>query len=157
MKPSAMITMAVMLAGNAWAATNSDSQSLVVCTEDGNHAGVSSAEAKASSMFLSAGVKLEWHGEAKFCKGNPDAMVVSFNDEGGADVAWTAPVWLEPSGTLAPVTGSMAATDEQFVASNNRPIYHLATCRDAKNISPQNLVRGAEAKRGRTLHDGCPR
>lgn len=78
MKTSAMITMATMLAGNAWAATKSDSQSLVVCTEDGNHAGVSSAEAKASSMFLSAGVKLEWHGEAGFCKGNPDAMVVSF-------------------------------------------------------------------------------
>lgn len=83
--------------------------------------------------------------------------ITQFNDEGGTDVAWTAPVWLEPGGTIAPVTGSTAATDEQFVASKKRPIYHIATCRDAKNISPQNLVRGAEAKRGRTLHDGCPR
>ena len=77
MKTSAMITMAAMLAGSAWAATKSDSQRLVVCIEDGKHAGVADAAAKASSLFLSAGVKLEWHGEVSFCKGNPDAMVVS--------------------------------------------------------------------------------
>ena len=77
MKTSAMITMAAMLAGSAWAATKSDSQRLVVCIEDGKHAGVSDAASKASSLFLSAGVKLEWHGEVSFCQGNPDAMVVS--------------------------------------------------------------------------------
>jgi hypothetical protein len=78
MKTSAMITMAAMLAGSAWAATKSDSQRLVVCIEDGQHAGVADARAKASSLFLSAGVKLEWHGEVSFCQGNPNAMVVSF-------------------------------------------------------------------------------
>jgi hypothetical protein len=36
------------------------------------------AMAKASSRFLSAGVKLDWHSEASDCKGRPDAMVVSF-------------------------------------------------------------------------------
>ncbi len=78
MKTSAMITMAAILAGSAWAASKSDSQRLVVCIEDGKHAGVADAAAKASSLFLSAGVKLEWHGELSFCKGQRDAMVVSF-------------------------------------------------------------------------------
>jgi hypothetical protein len=78
MKTSAMITMAAILAGSAWAATKSDSQRLMVCIEDGKHAGVEYAAAKASSMLLSAGVKLEWHGEVGSCKGQPDAMVVSF-------------------------------------------------------------------------------
>ena len=77
MKTSAMITMAAMLAGSTWAATKSDSQRLVVCIEDGKHAGVADAASKASSLFLSAGVKLEWHGQVSFCQGNPDAMVVS--------------------------------------------------------------------------------
>ena len=76
MKTSAMITM-VMLAGGAWAATKTGSQRLVICVEDGKHGGVESAIAKASSMFLSAGVKLEWHSGVSFCKGNLDAMVVS--------------------------------------------------------------------------------
>jgi len=78
MKTSAMITMAAMLAGGAWAATKSDSQRLVVCIEDGKHAGVADAVSKASSLLLSAGVKLEWHGEVSFCQGQRDAMVVSF-------------------------------------------------------------------------------
>ena len=78
MKTSAMITMAAMLAGGAWAATKTDNQRLAVCIEDGKHAGVADAAAKASSLFLSAGVKLEWHGELSDCKGRPDAMVVSF-------------------------------------------------------------------------------
>jgi hypothetical protein len=78
MKTSAMITMAAIVAGVAWAATKTDSQRLAVCIEDGKHAGVDSAAAKATSMFLSAGVKLDWHGEAGFCKGNPAAMVVRF-------------------------------------------------------------------------------
>ena len=77
MKTSAMITMAAILAGSAWAASKSDSHRLVICIEDGNHAGMADARAKASSLFLSAGVKLEWHGEVSFCQGKLDAMVVS--------------------------------------------------------------------------------
>lgn len=78
MKTSATITMAAMLAGAAWAATKSDSQRLAVCIEDGNHAGVADAKASASRLLLSAGVKLDWHGEISFCTGQRDAMVVSF-------------------------------------------------------------------------------
>ena len=70
MKTSAMITMAAMMAGCAWAATKPDSQRLVICIEDGKHAGVADAASKASSLFLSAGVKLEWHDEGSFCQGN---------------------------------------------------------------------------------------
>jgi hypothetical protein len=78
MKISAMITMAAILAGSAWAASKSDSRTLVICLEGGKHAGVESAAAKASNIFLPAGVQLEWHAEGKFCQGNLDAMVVSF-------------------------------------------------------------------------------
>jgi len=77
MKTSATITMAAILAGSALAASKSDSQKLVICLADGKHGGVKTAAAKASIMFLSAGVKLEWHAEVSFCKGNSDAMVVS--------------------------------------------------------------------------------
>ena len=72
-----MITMAAMLAGSAWAADKSDGQKVVICLDDGKHSGVETAAARASSMFLSAGVTLEWHGEVNFCKGNSGAMVVS--------------------------------------------------------------------------------
>jgi hypothetical protein len=78
MKTSAMITMAAMMAGSSWAAGKSDTQRLAVCIEDGKHAGVADAAAKASSLFLSAGVKLDWHAQASDCKGRSDAMVVSF-------------------------------------------------------------------------------
>ena len=78
MKTLAMITMAAILAGSAWAASKSDSQRLTVCIEDGKHAGVADATAKASSLLLSAGVKLEWQAELSDCKGHPDEMVVSF-------------------------------------------------------------------------------
>jgi hypothetical protein len=78
MKTSTLITMAAMLASSAWAATKSDSQRLVVCIEDGKRAGVADATAKASSLFLSAGMKLEWHGGVSFCQGQRDAIVVSF-------------------------------------------------------------------------------
>ena len=77
MKTSAMITMAAILAGGASAASKSDSQRLTVCIEDGEHAGVAAATANASSLFFSAGVKLDWHDEIDFCRGNLDAMVVS--------------------------------------------------------------------------------
>jgi hypothetical protein len=78
MKTSAMITMAAILAGSAWVATKNVSQRLAICIEDGNHAGVADAAAKASSLFLSAGVKLDWHGELSDCKGRPDSIMVSF-------------------------------------------------------------------------------
>ena len=85
--------------------------------------------------------------------------VTQFDDEGGSNVAWTAPVWLEPSGgsTGTPAVTTNVTSAEEFVASKNRPIYHLASCRDAANIAPQNRLTGAKARQGRTLHEGCPR
>ena len=77
MKKALMMAAVVAMTASARPASKSGFQSLVICTEDGNHGGVLGAEAKASSLFLSAGVKLEWHGEVSFCQGNPDAMVVS--------------------------------------------------------------------------------
>lgn len=77
MKTSAMITMAAMLAGGAWAAGKFDSQRLAICMEDGKHAGVADAMAKASSLLLSAGVKLEWHSALSSCKDQRDAIVVN--------------------------------------------------------------------------------
>ena len=78
MKSGSVIIMAAMLGSSVWAASKSDSQRLVICIEEGQHAGVADATAKASSLFLSAGVKLDWHREVSFCKGQRDAMVVSF-------------------------------------------------------------------------------
>jgi hypothetical protein len=80
MKTSAMITMAAMLAGSTWAATKSDGEKLVACIERGNYAGVAEVAAKASSLFLSADVKLDWHGELRFCQGQLDSIVVSFRE-----------------------------------------------------------------------------
>ena len=67
----------VVAAGSAWAAAKSDSQRLVVCIEDGSDRAAANAAARASSLFLSAGVKLEWHSEVGFCQGQPDAIVVT--------------------------------------------------------------------------------
>ena len=80
MKTSAIITMAAILAGGAWAATKTDSQRLAVCIEDGKHAGVADAAARASSLFLSAGVKMDWHSEVSFCQGQRDSIVVSLSE-----------------------------------------------------------------------------
>jgi monoamine oxidase len=45
-----------------------------------------------------------------------------------------------------------------IVASRNSSIYHLSPdCSDAQSISPENLIRGLLARKGRTCHVGCPR
>jgi hypothetical protein len=80
MKTSAMITMAAILAGSAWAATKTDSQRLAVCIEDRKHAGVADAVAKAALILLSAGVKLDWHSDLGFCHKQRDSIVVSFSE-----------------------------------------------------------------------------
>ena len=86
------------------------------------------------------------------------------NEDGVKDHAWTAPVWFESNvGTATPtsptpvVPGSVCPAGDQFVASKKRSVYHCSSCRDAQNISAANKVEGAEAVRGRTLHDNCPR
>ena len=76
MKATAMITMMTMLGSSAWAATRSDSQRVVVCIEGGNHAGVADARSRASSLFLSAGVNLDWHTDLNFCQRQHDQSIV---------------------------------------------------------------------------------
>jgi hypothetical protein len=76
MKTSAMITMATMLAGSAWAGARFESQKVVICLEDGNYAGVADATANASNLFLSAGVNLEWHAGLRFCQRQRDQAIM---------------------------------------------------------------------------------
>src|ERR1700676_2447136 len=64
-----------MLASSAWA-TKSDSHSVVVCMEGGDHAGVANAVSRASSLFLSAGVDLDWHAGLSFCQRQHDQAIV---------------------------------------------------------------------------------
>jgi hypothetical protein len=76
MKTFTLITLAAMLASSAWAATKSDSYGVAVCVEGGNHAGLEDAESRAYSLFLSAGVNLEWHSDLSFCRRQRDQAIV---------------------------------------------------------------------------------
>ena len=90
--------------------------------------------------------------------------ITQVNEDGVKDHAWTAPVWFEsevspatPTSPTPVVSGQACPAGDQFVASKKRSIYHCSSCRDAQNISVANRLEGAEAVRGRTLHDNCPR
>ena len=76
MQASAMITMAAMLGSTAWAATQPETQKVVVCMEGDDRAVVARAKASASRLFLSAGVKLEWHSGLSFCQGQRDQAIM---------------------------------------------------------------------------------
>lgn len=98
--------------------------------------------------------------------------VVQFSEDGREELAWTAPVWFQSQpenslvatgsgtgggGTSGGGTGTTPATDTA-VASRRSNTFHVSMrCFDAQRISSQNLVRGAEARRGRSQHSGCPR
>jgi predicted metal-dependent phosphoesterase TrpH len=87
------------------------------------------------------------------------------------DLAWTAPIWFDldheptppgedvinpPTPEGAPPRAPVAIA--QLVASKNSGSFHLSMeCLDAQRIKPSNLLRGAAAREGRTLHPGCPR
>jgi hypothetical protein len=56
-----------------------------------------------------------------------------------------------PRATAANTTGAA-------LASRKSNTYHISgECLDAQRIKPGNLLRGSEARRGRRLHEGCPR
>ena len=63
MKTSAMITMAGMLASGALAATKSDSYTVVVCIEDGDHEG---KEFSHSFKIMSADETTQTNGQSFF-------------------------------------------------------------------------------------------
>lgn len=95
--------------------------------------------------------------------------VIQFNENGDEEHAWTAPVWFQNQpeesiltpgpgfnpggpGTIPPPAADTAA------ASRRSNTFHISMqCFDAQRISPRNLVRAAEARRGRRQHPGCPR
>ena len=77
MKTLAMVTMAAILAGSAWAATKSVGQTVLVCIEDDGGTAVANAALRSSILFRSAGVKLKWNSDVTACEGKPDAIVVS--------------------------------------------------------------------------------
>ncbi|MET0648526.1 MAG: CehA/McbA family metallohydrolase [Pyrinomonadaceae bacterium] len=96
--------------------------------------------------------------------------VVQTDESGRQNLAWTAPVWFQsqPEAVVTPGGGGggggtgggggNANTTDAAVASRRSNTFHVSTrCFDAQRISPQNLIRGAEARRGRNQHQGCPR
>jgi len=82
MNTMAMITLAAITRSSAWAA-KSDRPKVEVCIEaDGHEAEVvSAAAASASTLFRSAGVKLDWC-TGRSCKGQRDqVMIVSLSTD----------------------------------------------------------------------------
>lgn len=95
--------------------------------------------------------------------------IVQFDENGDEQYAWTAPVWFQNQAEPVIVTGGPGsnpvgpgntpspATDTA-VASRKSNTFHVSTrCFDSQRIKPANLVKGAEARRGRRQHPGCPR
>jgi len=86
--------------------------------------------------------------------------ITQFDEDGGRDVAWTAPVWLREAQIPVAPTGASDVAGEvaECVASRRSRIYHLSPdCADARRIAPGNLLRGHEAVDGREPHVNCPR
>ena len=77
MKTSAMITLAAILGRSTLGATKSDAQKVAVCLEGSNYdTVVNGAMKRASNLFLSAGVNLEWHSDQTFCQGQRDLAIM---------------------------------------------------------------------------------
>jgi hypothetical protein len=75
-------------------------------------------------------------------------------EDGHADRAWTAPIWIESG----PAPMPEPVDDSQFVASRNSAIFHSdPSCAGAKAIKAANRITGAAARQNRTRHVGCPR
>lgn len=95
--------------------------------------------------------------------------IVQFNEDGDEEYVWTAPVWFQNQPEAVMVTpgpglnpGGTGTTPppaaDTAVASRNSNTFHVSrSCFDAQRIKPANLVTGAEARRGRRQHQGCPR
>ena len=89
--------------------------------------------------------------------------VIQFNEGGDEEHVWTAPVWFQSQPEEFIITpGSGGNPDDPSpvaaVASRRSNTFHVSTrCFDAQRISARNLVRGADARRGRRQHPGCPR
>lgn len=80
----------------------------------------------------------------------------------GADVVWTAPIWVvgtdglideHPDDNASPAP----AHPDDFVWSQNSDVYHLAQCKVVNQIATQNRRSGHQPPAGKRLHTGCPR
>lgn len=82
--------------------------------------------------------------------------IVQGDEDGIEDRTWTAPIWFESGSIAPPAVGD--ANVANCVASKNSSVYHVSIqCRDAQRIKAENKISGADAKRSRRLHEGCPR
>src|ERR1043166_1517906 len=84
--------------------------------------------------------------------------ITQTGEDGTPDRAWTAPVWFEGNSIDVAAPPTPPTEDvSNFVASKRSAIYHIsASCKSAKSIRPENLITGADAKKGRSPHQGCP-
>ena len=80
--------------------------------------------------------------------------VTQTDEDNEADHVWTAPVWFETSAPTPPPDVDPEAVND-FVASKKSTIYHYSACPFAQGIKASNKLTGAEAVKGRTLHEGC--
>jgi hypothetical protein len=88
--------------------------------------------------------------------------VIQFNEDGETDSVWTAPVWFQSqtdAGGATPVGGTPTTpVTDTAVASRRSEVFHVSgECLDAQRIKPENRITGADARRGKQLHQGCPR
>lgn len=86
--------------------------------------------------------------------------VIQIDENGDEDRVWTAPIWFESGdGELGVSMDAVSGTDEaRFVASKKSEVFHISDeCLDAKRIKPTNRITGANARKGRRLHEACPR
>ena len=77
----------------------------------------------------------------------------------GADIAWTAPIWVVATGTDDdghPSDDPVIGHPDEFVWSVNSEVYHLAECRVVPQIAEQNRRSGHQPPAGKRLHQGCP-
>jgi hypothetical protein len=85
--------------------------------------------------------------------------LIQRNEDGDADRVWTAPIWFENQSQPADTDPTVPVDNvSRFVASRRSEVFHVSDdCLDARQIKDGNRIRGAAARAGRRLHDGCPR
>jgi len=78
------------------------------------------------------------------------------DEDDDEDEAWTAPVWFE--NLVQPLSPLTLPAINSLIASRKSKIYHVSTeCLDAKRIRSANRISGTEARKGRVVHEDCPR
>jgi hypothetical protein len=78
----ALAAIAAVMGTGAWAGVKMEEQKLAVCMEEGSHAdAVTAATAVVSRLLKPAGVKIDWHTDASFCRTQQTQVItVSLSD-----------------------------------------------------------------------------